>query len=159
MPNSECSRGTRTVSTRPPRAWLTRFGPPVSKPIRCSARRPSSALPKGLESRGCAREPARCALITLPSPSPCWPFLPASITFEVLRCFQYSAGKSKREEHVGILLQRRDGIRVLGPVLGGEARNRLARLLTGLGVHSSGRVRRGPVIRMCVASASDRGSA
>src|SRR5262245_56551924 len=39
------------------------------------------------------------------------------------------------EQRVGVLLQRRDGLRILGPVLAGEPRDRLARLLPRFGVH------------------------
>ena len=41
----------------------------------------------------------------------------------------------EREQDIGVLLQRRDGLRVLRAVLGGELRNRLARLPAGLGVY------------------------
>ena len=39
------------------------------------------------------------------------------------------------EQHVGILLQRRDGLRGLGTVVGGEPLHRVAGLRTSLGVH------------------------
>src|SRR5262249_13187473 len=41
----------------------------------------------------------------------------------------------EREQRVGVLLQRRDGLRILRPVLAGESRDRLARLLPRFGVH------------------------
>ena len=41
----------------------------------------------------------------------------------------------ERQQRVGIMLQRRGGLRVLGPVLDGEPGDRLARLLAGLRVH------------------------
>src|SRR5206468_1423153 len=41
----------------------------------------------------------------------------------------------EREQDIGVLLRRRDGLRVLRAVLGGEPRNRLARLRAGLGVY------------------------
>src|ERR1700737_3593706 len=41
----------------------------------------------------------------------------------------------EREEGVGVLLQRRDGLRVLGAVLGGEPCDRFTGLRAGLGIH------------------------
>src|SRR5262245_11110181 len=39
------------------------------------------------------------------------------------------------EQHAGVLLQGRDGLRIFGPVLAGEPRDRLARPLPRFGVH------------------------
>ena len=39
------------------------------------------------------------------------------------------------EQDISVLLQGRDGLRVLGPVLAGEPGDCLARLFTGLSVH------------------------
>ncbi len=50
------------------------------------------------------------------------------------------------QQHVGILLQRRDGLGVLGAVLAGKPRDRCARLLPGFRVHHL--VQRGPRARL-----------
>ena len=79
-----------------------------------------------------------------------------------IRSSSTSAGASslcgkveEREQGLGILLQRRNGLRVLGPVLGGELGDRLARPLPGLGLsrrHIVGCITSAPPSRYAQAS-------